>query len=209
MNILVACEESQRTTIELRKLGHNAFSCDIQDCSGGHSEWHIKNDAISVAYNKKYKWDMMIAHPPCTYLSNAGNRWFNVNKYGDKARLRIMLREQAYQFFVKLYNAPIKKIAIENPLGYMNNNFKKPNQIIQPFQFGEPCKKTTCLWLKNLPKLKPTNIVKPKAYGVYKSGPKKGKDIQWCDMQTSAKARSKTFKGIAKAFAQQWAGKNK
>ena len=149
MKILIACEESQTVCKAFRDRGFEAYSCDIQDCSGGHPEWHIKDDAIKVLYNNK--WDLVIAHPPCTYLSFAGNGWFNIDKYGDKAIERHSLRKQAEDFFLKFYNYP-GKIAIENPRGSINSKIK-PTQIIHPFFFGDEEKKTTCLWLKNLPKL--------------------------------------------------------
>lgn len=119
----------------------------------------------------------MIAHPPCTYLSNAGIGWFNENKFGEKAKQRKILRIEAYDFFMKLYNADIKRICIENPTGWMNSHFRNPDQIIQPYYFGDSESKRTCLWLKNLPKLRHTNIVKPKIYGYYKNGKKKGEPI--------------------------------
>nr|DAG56052.1 MAG TPA: tRNA (cytosine(38)-C(5))-methyltransferase [Caudoviricetes sp.] len=164
INILVACEESQRVCIEFRKLGFNAFSCDIRACSGDHPEWHIQGDVIKVmqAYDFEtmtlerhaiHGWDCMIAFPPCTYLTNTGNRWFNVERYGEKARERIAQRIKAREFFMRLYNANIKHIAIENPIGHINTAFRKPDQIIQPYFFGDPERKSTCLWLKGLPPL--------------------------------------------------------
>ena len=206
MKILCACEESQRVTIELRKLGHEAFSCDILPCSGGHPEWHLQQDVVPLLQEK---WDMIIAFPPCTYLTVTGNRWFNEDKYGDKARERKRLREEAADFFMLFANANCDKIAIENPIGYMNTRFKKPTQIIQPYQFGDPFEKTTCLWLKNLPCLVPTNVVEPPKRTRFKSG--KSMPSWYCEAFKLPKKersilRSKTFPGIAKAMAEQWAG---
>ena len=216
MNILVACEESQAVTIELRALGHNAFSCDILECSGGHPEWHIKDDVIPLLSppvsfvtlnNATYtidKWDMIIAFPPCTYLTVTGNRWFNVEKYGDKALERIKLREEAMEFFMTFAKAPCDKIAIENPVGVMNTHWRKPDQIIQPYQFGDPFEKRTCLWLKGLPKLEPTNEVQPPARQQLKSGKTMPEWYSNAPKKDRARIRSKTFPGIAKAMAIQW-----
>jgi len=226
MNILVACEESQAVTKEFRKLGHEAFSCDIQPCSGGHPEWHIQDDVLRVLKNEYYfnhqffteagaveraikKWDMIIAFPDCTYLTVTGNRWFNIEKYGDKARQRFVDRDRAVEFFMTIANADCEKIAIENPIGHMSTAYRKPDQIIHPYYFGDPERKSTCLWLKGLPKLEHSeeNYVKPNIIK-YKNG--KGTDCKW-HMDTMklppkerAKARSKTFPGIAKAMAEQW-----
>ena len=206
MKILVACEESQAVTIELRKLGHEAYSCDIIPCSGGHPEWHLQVDALELL---KMKWDMIIAFPPCTYLTVTGNRWFNVERYGEKAIKRQKDREDAIKFFMAFINADCEKIAIENPIGVMSTAYRKPNQIIHPYMFGDPERKGTCLWLKSLPELKPTNIVEPNII-TYKNG--KGTDSPWhvntlgLPKEERAKLRSKTFHGIAKAMAEQWAG---
>jgi len=155
VKILVACEESQAVTIELRRLGHEAYSCDLIECSGGHPEWHIKDDALKVAYREH--WDMMIAHPPCTYLSNAGARHLYPKKKLNQERLAKGLIAKG--FFMSLLTAPIEKIAIENPLPSTIYNLPKHSQIIQPWQFGHPFKKRTQFRLKGLPKLKATNIV--------------------------------------------------
>lgn len=206
MSVLIACEESQIVTIEFRKLGVEAYSCDIIDCSGGHPEWHIKKDVFEVIGNDK--WDAIIAFPPCTYLSNAGIRWFNEEKYGGEARERKKLRLKAMEFVKKIYDS-CDIVAIENPVGWLNSHWRKPDQIIQPYQFGDEESKRTCLWLKGLPNLIPTKIVKPKVYGYFKNGPKKGQPIygtQYCKFSKDrAKIRSKTFPGIAKAMANQWA----
>ena len=145
-------------TKEFRKLGHQAYSCDMLECSGGHPEWHIQEDVTKLL---KEKWDMIIAFPPCTYLTVTGNRWFNIEKYGDKAIKRYQKRKEAIDFFMMFANANCNKIAIENPVGVMSTEWRKPNQIIQPYQFGDPFEKKTCLWLKGLKNLKPTSVVKP------------------------------------------------
>ena len=199
MRILVACEESQAVTKELRKLGHEAYSCDIQECSGGEQQWHLKVDALELL---KMKWDMIIAFPPCTHLCNSGQRWFTEGKKDRK------LQEDAIDFFMKFANADCEKIAIENPVGIMSSYFRKPDQIINPYEFGETECKNTCLWLKGLPKLKPTNII-PKEQRTHNIWQARfnGKQYSWNDKETG-KLRSKTFPGIAKAMAQQWAGDN-
>ena len=218
MKILVACEESQAVTVELRTLGHEAYSCDILDPSGGHPEWHVQQDVIpllsppitfSTLDGQEHdidKWDMIIAFPPCTYLTVTGNRWFNVEKYGEKALERIRLREEAKEFFMAFANAPCDKIAIENPVGVMNTGYRKPNQIIQPYQFGDPFEKRTCLWLKGLPNLVPTNVVEPPARQQLKSGKSMPEWYSNAPKKDRARIRSKTFPGIAKAMAEQWAG---
>lgn len=209
MRVLIACEESQRVCTAFREKGHEAFSCDILEPSGGHPEWHIQGDVIPLL---KEKWDLIIAHPPCTYLTVSGNAWFNVEKYGDKARKRIQDREKAIEFFMAFVNADCEKIAIENPIGRMSTVYRKPDQIIQPYWFGDPVRKATCLWLKGLPKLKPTNEVEPEIHKSGKgtfSGPafyvrdENGKILHWNDPRT-AKERSKTFWGVARAMAEQW-----
>ena len=222
MKILVACEESQAVTIELRRFGHEAYSCDLIPCSGGHPEWHIRWDALAMIngncsfltcdgelHSIEGKWDMLIAHPPCTYLTVTGNRWFNVERYGEKAIRRRKDKEEAVKFFMAFVNADCEKIAIENPIGSMSTDYRKPDQIIHPYMFGDPERKSTCLWLKGLQPLKPTDIVEPRVIK-YKNG--KGTDSPW-HMETMklppaerAKARSKTFHGIARAMAEQWAG---
>lgn len=220
MKVLIACEESQTVCKAFRAKGHEAYSCDVQEPSGGHPEWHIHGDAIEALKGgviitmdgvEHYigKWDLVIAHPPCTYLTVSGNRWFNVERYGDKARQRIVERELAAAFFMQFVNSDCEHIAIENPVGYMSTAYQKPTQIIHPYMFGDPARKATCLWLKGLPKLIPTDIVEPEIIR-YKNG--NGTDNPW-HMETMklspkerAKARSKTFPGIAKAMAEQWGG---
>lgn len=195
MRVLVACEESQVVAIELRKLRHEAFSCDLLDCSGGHPEWHIKGNVLKQL-NKN--WDMMIAFPPCTHLAVSGAKHF-------KEKIKDGRQQQGVDFFMKFVNAPIKKICIENPIGIMSKIYRKPDQIIQPWQFGDEAQKTTCLWLRNLNKLEPTNIVSKGEMkeGVMKSG-KKYRMPKWFSDNKSSTIRSKTFPGIAKAMAEQF-----
>ena len=226
-NILIACEESQEICKAFRKLGHNAFSCDILKPSGNHPEWHILGDCLSYINgncsfhtmdNQEHKiegpWDLLIAHPPCTRLAVSGNRWYNVERYGDAARQKLKEREEAADFFMKFINADCEHIAVENPIGVMNTRFRKPDQIIQPYWFGHPVSKSTCLWLKNLPNLVPTNMVEPEkihskgASGGYSGNSwqvydERGKVLKYNDPRTAA-ARSKTFPGVAEAIANQW-----
>ena len=253
MKILVACEESQAVTIELRKLGHEAYSCDIIECSGGHPEWHIQGDVLPLLNigkqllpypkrdvwlkciefqtmdGKKHmllkKWDMIIAFPPCTHLAVSGARHFEKKRADGRQR-------EGIEFFCQFLNADCDRIAIENPVGIIGGDYipehfpdlaekyglpKKPTQIIQPYEFGDHARKTTCLWIKGLPYLAPTNIVDPgeivgKGFSVGASldmaRDENGKIISWNDPRT-AKIRSKTFPGIAKAMAEQWAGEAK
>ena len=193
MKILVACEESQRVCIELRKLGHEAYSCDILPCSGGRPEWHLQQDVLPLLNEK---WDMIIAFPPCTYLSNAGARHlFPGGKLNEERYKKGLL---AKELFMSIYNADCPKIAIENPTPSKIYELPETTQVIQPWQFGHPYSKRTQLWLKGLPKLIPTNIVEVES-SCRKAGNwfnKGGKDRQI--------NRSKTFPGIAKAMADQW-----
>ena len=209
MRVLVACEESQAITIELRKLGHEAYSCDIVPCSGGHPEWHRQEDVTAGILDEP--WDMVIAHPPCTYLTVTGNRWFNVEKYGEKAIERMRLREEAADFFMLFAHLDhVPRVAIENPKGVMSTRWRKPDQMVHPYWFGDPHKKETCWWLKGLPCLEPTDMVDPSANEyTYANGKK---DSLW-HMETMrlpaeerARVRSKTWPGMAKAIAEQWAG---
>jgi hypothetical protein len=231
LNILVACEESQAVTKELRLLGHNAYSCDLLPCSGGHPEWHFNMDIFKVIDNKggilqnnkkvkiKNNWDIMIAHPPCTYLAVSGAKWYYHPDDKDLATTnrrphprypnRALDREEAIEFFIALANAPIEKIVIENPVGIISSRFRKPDQIVQPFMFGDEARKTTCLWLKNLPKLEPTKIVSEGERIFFKSG--KSQPKWYSDAFVKSKSheerrtmRSKTFIGMAKAMAEQW-----
>ena len=229
MNILIACEESQEVCKAFRRRGHTAWSCDIEPCSGGHEEWHIQGDVLpylngncdfttadGTKHHQQGKWDLIVAHPPCTYLTISGNRWFNVERYGDKAiqRMAERERERAAEFFMRFVNADCDRIAIENPIGYMNSHYRKPDQTIQPYMFGHPVGKSTCLWLKNLPPLMPTEIVEPERIhskgrtGGYSGASwyatdENGRILSWNDPRT-AKIRSKTYHGIAEAIAEQW-----
>lgn len=151
MKVLVACEESQAVCLAFRERGHEAYSCDLQPCSGGHPEWHFQDDVFAIL--KHIKPDLMVGHPPCTFLSNAGIGYFNTERYGMKAYDRMQYRLEASAFFVKLLSQPIEKICLENPVGFING-WLKPTQIINPYYFGDADKKKTCLWLKNLPQLK-------------------------------------------------------
>ncbi len=227
MKILVACEESQAVTIQLRRLGHEAYSCDIIECSGGHPEWHTQGDVLHILNgggdsgdyfctqdNKSHplpaRWDMIIAFPPCTHLSSSG-QWAYSKGFKD-----INLREEGVKFFMAFAEADCPRIAIENPIGIMSTRYRKPDQIIQPWQFGHKAEKSTCLWLKGLPRLQPTTIEKPEL-----------EYFDWVDARTGKKKRmqrwmydircisdrakraaiaSKTFPGIATAMAEQWAG---
>mgnify|MGYP003660290164 FL=1 len=207
MRILVACEESQAVTKELRKLGHEAFSCDLLPCSGGHTEWHIQGDCLIEAYSGKY--DMMICFPTCTYLTVSGLHW---NK---KQPERAAKTEDALNFVKKLMDAPIEFIALENPVGCISSRIRKPNQTINPYQFGDDASKRTCLWLKGLSNLVPTTYVEPrivdgkKRWGNQMDNGQNicydetGKIVGWNDPRIKG-LRSKTYKGIAKAMAKQW-----
>ena len=200
MNVLVACEESQRVCIAFREKGHNAFSCDIEPCSGGHPEWHIMQDVIplldgrcsfktmdGIEHSIDGKWGLIVAFPPCTHLAVSGARYFEQKRKDGR-------QQHGIDFFMKFVNADCEKIAIENPIGIMSTHYRKPDQIIQPWMFGHGETKATCLWLKNLPKLEPTNIVDGREQRIWKMPPGPER----------AKERSKTYDGIAKAMAAQW-----
>jgi len=213
VRVLIACEESQVVTIEFRKLGFEAFSCDIEPCCGGHPEWHIQDDVLN---HLDKRWELMIAHPPCTYLTVTGNKWFYhpddkhlpVDKRRPHPRFpkRRQQQKDAIDFFLALYNAPIPRIAVENPVGVISTVFRKPDQYTHPYHFGDHHSKKTGWWLKNLPKLIPTKIVEPEFY-IYKDG---RKDPIWhvetmkLPSKERARVRSKTFLGLAKAMAKQW-----
>ena len=195
LRVLVACEESQEVCKAFRELGHEAFSCDTLPCSGGHPEWHIQDDVLKHLDDG---WDLMIAHPPCTHLAVSGAAWFKYKKKEQK---------EALEFVRKLLNAPIDKIALENPVSIISTHIRKPDQIIQPWMFGHQFQKTTCLWLKNLPKLNPTKIVGKGRFIQYKSGRRMPEWYANCyklKKDERSKMRSKTFPGIAKAMANQW-----
>lgn len=235
MRILVACEESQAVCTEMRRHGHEAYSCDILECSGGHPEWHIMEDVLPLingdctfrtadgaAHNVTGKWDMLIAFPPCTHLAVSGARHFEKKRADGRQR-------EGIEFFCQFLHADCERVAIENPVGiisgdYIQQHFPdlahryglpvKPTQIVQPYEYGSHARKTTCLWLKGLPKLEPTDIVDPgrivgNGFSVGASldmaRDENGKIIRWNDPRT-ARIRSKTFPGIAKAMAEQWAG---
>lgn len=220
MNVLIACEESQAVCKAYRAKGHNAFSCDLMECSGGHPEWHIQGDVLPLlngrcefktmdgqTHKVEGKWDMIIAHPPCTYLTVTGNRWFNVERYGEKAIQRHKDRQEAIDFFIKIANADCDRIVIENPIGIISTAYRKPDQIINPFMFGDPFEKKTCLWLKGVPALKATNIVEVPPRKQFESG--KTMPAWYADMwslpkEERARLRSVTFPGIAQAMADQW-----
>lgn len=200
MNVLIACEESQRVCIEFRKKGHLAFSCDIEECSGGHPEWHIKEDVLRILNGEcgfttqngdnwifPCKWDLIIAFPPCTHLAVSGARYFEQKRKDGR-------QQQGIDFFMEFTKADCEKIAIENPIGIMSTHYRKPDQIIQPWMFGHGETKATCLWLKNLPKLEPTNIVDGREQRIWRMPPGPER----------AKERSKTYEGIAKAMANAW-----
>ena len=206
VKVLIACEESQAVCKAFRERGHEAYSCDIVPCSGGHPEWHLQQDVLPLL---KEKWDMIIAFPPCTYLTVTGNRWFNIDRYGEKAIQRHKDRKEAIDFFMAFANADCERIAIENPVGIMSSEWRKPNQIINPWQFGDAFEKKTCLWLKGLPDLTPTNIVEippRKKFDSGKSMPSWYAEAWHLQKEERAKLRSKTFPGIAKAMAEQWGG---
>lgn len=218
MKVLVACEESQRVCAAFRERGHEAYSCDIIEPSGGHPEWHIHGDALKAIGGGTVttmdgethdigRWDLMIAHPPCTHLAVSGATYFSAKRADGR-------QQRAVEFFMALINADIDRIAVENPVGIMSTQYRKPDQIIQPYQYGHPVSKKTCLWLKNLPKLTPTEIVEyEKLHSKGKSGgysgaawvvrDENGKILRYGDPRV-AKERSKTFTGIAKAMAEQW-----
>ncbi len=203
MRILVACEESQAVTIELRKLGHEAYSCDLIPCSGGHPEWHLQVDALELL---KMKWDMIIAHPPCTYMSKAGARWM-FPKAGEVSSERFEQAMEAKAFFMRFLNADCPRIAVENPRPLKIVGLPVASQVIQPYEYGHPYSKATCLWIKGLPKLEPTQIVEeykpflPSNAGAFSRGRGGSRGVAH-----DAKTASKTFPGIAKAMAEQWAG---
>ena len=197
MKILIACEESQAVTIEFRKRGHEAYSCDIEPCSGGYPEWHMQQDVVQLLHKK---WDMIIAFPPCTHLAVSGAAWFAVKRKDGR-------QQEGIDFFKLFTYLNCNKVAIENPVGIMSSLYRKPDQIINPYEFGEPFSKKTCLWLKGLPKLLPTNIVDSGCRVVFKSGksmPKWYADLYGLPKKERQKKRSKTFSGIAKAMASQW-----
>lgn len=219
MNILIACEESQRVCSAFRAKGHTAYSCDIES-AGGQPCWHIKGDVIPLLDGRcKFttqdgqeheitgKWDLIIAHPPCTYLTVTGNRWFDTGKYGKAAWERMTERNKAIAFFYRFVMADCDRVAIENPIGVMSTAYRSADQTVQPYMFGDPFEKKTCLWLKGLPLLKPTNEVEPPARKQFASGktmPEWYADLFRLPKDERSKERSRTFPGFANAMAQQW-----
>ena len=204
MRVLIACEESQRVCKEFRKRGHEAYSCDLLPCGGGNPEWHIQADALEIA---KMEWDMVLAFPPCTHLASSGAAWFDQKKRDGRQYMGMGF----FLAFTALDHIPM--VAIENPVGIMSKAYRKPDQIIQPWQFGDEYSKSTCLWLKGLPPLIPKITEKPELEYVEwvdkKTGRKKRQNKWYADAlalppHERAMVRSKTFPGIAKARAEQW-----
>lgn len=187
MRVLVACEESQVVTKAFRKLGHEAYSCDIEEPSGGHPEWHLRDDVRR--YLSPHSYDLLIGHPPCNHIASCGAKWFKEKRSDGR-------QQSAVDFFMTLWECGIPRIALENPIGIMSTRFRKPDQIIQPWQFGHGETKATCLWLRGLPLLEPTNVVAGREQRIWKMGPSPER----------AKLRSKTYQGIADAMAEQWGG---
>ena len=217
MNILIACEESQEVCKAFRAKGHNAFSCDLQECSGGHPEWHIMGDVrlildpptmIFTCDGLRHhipKWDLIIAHPPCTYLSNAGARWLWAGHKLNKERHAKGI--EAKEFFMRLWTADCPLICIENPIPSIIYNLPAYNQVVQPYEYGHPYSKKTCLWLKGLSPLKPTEIIEDHKPFVSSGSYSKTHDPKYKGASRkggSARSRSHTFSGIAKAMAEQW-----
>ena len=194
--ILVCCEESQAVTKAFRDAGHEAYSNDIQECSGGHPEWHLQMDALKAL--KLKKWDLVIAHPPCTYLTISANRWYKDQPARPSGTLvgqaRRDAREEAVKFFMEFVNADVPRMVIENPICVMSTRYQKPNQTIQPWMFGHGETKATCLWIKGLPNLVPTDVVEGREQAIWKMSPSADR----------AKLRSKTYKGVADAMVEQW-----
>jgi len=201
LKILVACEESQIVTEEFRKRGYEAFSCDLEPSSGNLPQYHIQDDVKKVLFNEN--WAMLIAHPPCTYLAVAGNKWF-LPKYKDRFPDREERREEAVEFFMMFINSGINLIAVENPVGIMSTRYRKPDQYVHPYHFGDPYSKKTGWWLINLPKLVPTNIVDEGEKITYASGRTMPKWYAEMPAKDRSKRRSKTFPGMAAAIADQW-----
>lgn len=218
MRVLIACEESQIVCKAFRARGHEAYSADILEPSGGSPEWHILGDVLQIingvctfetmdgkVHRVNGEWDLIIAHPPCTYLTLAGNKWFKP-EFTDRFPDRQKQREEAVEFFMTIANADCDRIAIENPVGVMSSQWRKPDQYIEPYMFGDPEKKKTGLWLKGLPLLKPTNIVDPVIIHC-KSGanePRWHMETMRLPKEERSRVRSRTFIGIANAMAEQW-----
>ena len=184
MKVLIACEESQVVTSAFRNLGHQAWSCDVLGTSGSHPEWHIEGDVTPYLSDD---WDMIIAFPPCTDLACSGARWFKEKQKDGR-------QQKSIEFFMKFAEADCPRVAIENPIGIMSTHYRKPDQIIQPWQFGHGETKATCLWLKGLPQLQATDVVEGRTQRIWRMGPSDDR----------GKLRSKTYQGIAEAMANQW-----
>jgi len=184
VKILIACEESQAVCIAFRARGHEAYSCDTLPCSGGHPEWHYDQNVIPLL---SHNWDLIIAFPPCTDLAVSGAKWFKEKQADGR-------QQKSIEFFMAFTNLDCERIAIENPVGIMSTIWRKPDQIIQPWQFGHGETKATCLWIKGLPLLTPTNVVEGREQRIWKMGPSPER----------TKLRSKTFQGVADAMANQW-----
>ena len=200
LKVLLACEESGIVTEEFRKLGHEAYSCDLYSTSGSHPEWHLQEDVIPLL---QQDWDLIIAFPPCTHLASSGAAWFEKKRADGR-------QQQGIDFFLEFTKAKSPRVAIENPVGIMSTHYRKPDQIIQPYMFGDSFSKKTCLWLKGLPKLVPTDVVDSGERITYLSGismPKWYAEAWKLSPEQRSKVRSKTFLGIAKAMAEQWGGK--
>lgn len=201
LRVLIACEESQAVCKAFRELGHEAYSCDIQDCSGGHPEWHFKQDVLPLLHEH---WDLIIAHPPCTYMSKAGARWMYPTA-GNLSEERYRLSQEAKAFFMEFYRCDCEHVAIENPVPLKVVGLPEPTQAVQPYEFGEPYSKKTLLWLKGLPKLQPTEIIAehkpwmPSNTSGFAHGQGGSRGVAH-DQRTA----SRTFAGIAKAMAEQW-----
>jgi site-specific DNA-cytosine methylase len=197
MKILLACEESQTVTQQFRAMGHDAWSCDILPTSGKNHDWHLQQDVVPLL---KQDWDLIIAFPPCTHLAVSGAAWFEKKRLDGR-------QQRGVDFFMLFTDLDCPKVAIENPVGIMSSQYRKPDQIIQPYQFGDSFSKKTCLWLKGLPKLVPTSLVDSGEKVIYKSGksmPKWYAEAFKLPKEERAKVRSKTFSGIAQAMATQW-----
>ena len=206
MKILVACEESQAVTIAMRRRGHEAYSCDLEPCSGGHPEWHLQCDATELL---KMQWDMILAFPPCTYLTAASAVRLYDKDHAIKDTERYAKGQRAAEFFLKFLNADCPRVAVENPVPLKCFGLPVYSQIIEPYQFGHEWRKRTCLWLKGLPKLQPTNIVQPKGLWVGSTSGRRDANVYSryeLKSNRNQKNRAKTFPGIAEAMAAQWAG---
>lgn len=198
--VLVACEETQRVTLAFRARGHDAYSCDRRPTSGPHPEWHLQQDVVPLL---REPWDIIIAFPPCTHLAVSGALHFETKRADGRQR-------RAVEFFMACYHGNATKVAVENPVGIMSSAYREPDQIVQPWMFGDPYQKTTCLWLRGLPTLLPTKLVAPGEFQVTKAGKKMAtwmyRDTDGKGADERARIRSQTFPGLARAMADQWGG---